>query len=767
MPHRLILCLPTWLFLLPLTCPAQEKSSGKADGKKPTPEQVQFFESKVRPLLANNCFRCHGEELQKSKLRLDSLEAILHGGKRGPALVPGQPQQSWIIDAVNYRKGLEMPPNKKLNKQQTDILEQWVQMGAPWPGSSGIVQINPKNDEFKIAAKDRAYWAFKPVVRPQTPVVAGCNNPIDAFIRKQLENKGLSHNGPASRQGLIRRVYFDLIGLPPTPEEVEKFIHDKSPDAYEKLIDRLLAMPQYGERWGRHWLDVVRFAQTNGYERDSEKPLAWKYRDYVIKSLNEDKPYNQFILEQIAGDELPQVTDESIIATAFFRLGVWDDEPDDPKQAKYDELDDMLSTTSTAFLGLTVGCARCHDHKFDPIGQEDYYSMLAFLRNIQPYSIPPAKKGDLGTVFAKLKNGDMTLGVREFGPKAQPTHVLIRGSAATPGKLVQPQFVRVLCANDEAAKPKLPGPVPTIQSSGRRLALAQWLASKDNPLTARVLVNRLWHYHFGRGIVATPSDFGKTGMAPTHPELLDWLAAELVDGGWTMKRLHKLILLSETYCQSSQSKNAKAILADPDNTLLWRQNLKRLEAEAIRDAVLCVSGQLNLAMGGRGFFPNLPKEVLATQSMPGNGWGKSTKDEQHRRSVYIFIKRTLGVPFLEVFDGASPDSPTAKRTVTTIAPQALILLNSEFMQEQSLTCADRLLQGAAADPSAQIEQLFRLALSRSPSGKERKISLDFLAHTQPKVRLSLKNASAAEVYRQSLAQLCKVVMNLNEFVYID
>jgi hypothetical protein len=592
-------------------------------------------------------------------------------------------------------------------------------------------------------------------------------NPIDAFIQQKLHAKGLAQNPPAAKKDLIRRAHFDLIGLPPTPAEVEKFVNDPAPDAYEKLIDKLLAMPQYGERWGRHWLDIVRFAQTNGYERDSEKPNAWKYRDYVIKAFNEDRPYNQFILEQIAGDELPKVTDDSLTATAFFRLGVWDDEPDDKKQADFDELDDMISTTSNAFLGLTLGCARCHDHKFDPVGQEDYYSMLAFIRNIKPYANTNAKD-PLGNIFVKLKSGGMTLAVREFGAKPPPTKILIRGSANAPGKEVQPHFIRVLCPDDAAAKPKLPEKILSDQSSGRRLALAEWLASKDNPLPARVIVNRLWHYHFGRGIVPTPSDFGKSGLPPTHPELLDWLASELIDGGWTLKRIHKLIMLSETYRQSSQSKNEKGTHLDPDNTLLWRQNLKRLEAEAIRDAILSVCGQLNLTMGGRGIFPNLPKEVLATQSMPGAGWGKSSKEEQHRRSVYIFIKRTLGVPFLEIFDGASPDSAIAKRTVTTIAPQALILLNSEFIQEQSLAFADHLLKDTGQNSAANIDRLFQLALCRAPTDKELKITTNYLQTTQTKIQQTAKASTPPqEVYRQSLAQLCKIVLNLNEFVYVD
>jgi mono/diheme cytochrome c family protein len=731
-------------------------STARAQEKGPTPEQVQFFETKVRPVLVTQCVRCHGPEKQRGGLRLDSRAAALQGGDKGPAVVPGKPHESRLVAAVNYQ-GLEMPPSKRLAKADVDTLTEWVRQGAPWPGGG----TTTRRDGFEVSDADRAFWSFRPVARPNVPAVRDpfVANPIDAFVLEKLTAKELRPAPPADRRTLIRRVTFDLTGLPPSDEEVRAFVNDSRPDAYEKLVDRLLASPRYGERWGRHWLDVVRFAQTNGYERDDEKPFAWRYRDYVINSLNDDKPYDQFIKEQLAGDELDEVTDVGLTATAFYRLGVWDDEPDDKRQAEFDELDDMVSTTGQAFLGLTVGCARCHDHKFDPLGQDDYYGLLAFVRNVKPYTKPQPAGADV--IFAKLSGEGFTLAVRENGPTAPPTQVLLRGNAANPGREVKPAFPLVLCRPGEA-EPRLPEKSKNGQTTGRRRVLAEWVASKDNPLTARVIVNRLWQHHFGAGLAATPNDFGHTGTAPTHPELLDYLASELTDGGWRLKRMHKLIVMSATYRQSSRIDNDKGVAVDPGNALLWRQNLRRLEAEAVRDAVLATSGRLNPAMGGRGFFPTLPPEVLATQSRPGNGWGKSDEQEQCRRSVYVYGKRTLGVPMLEVFDQASADSSIAARSVTTVAPQALILLNGSFTDEQSAALADRLLK-EGNDREKHLTRAFRLALQRDPTPRER----DLLRAYLDRELARRKDAPPDEAYRRSLAAVCKLVLNLNEFVYVD
>jgi hypothetical protein len=752
---------------------------------EPSAEQAQFFETRIRPILVENCHRCHGEKKQSGGLRLDSAAGLLAGGESGPAVVPGEPAKSPLVEAINYG-GLQMPPDARLKAEQVKLLTEWVKLGVPWPGS-GDVALQPRKPGLVITAADRQWWSFQPVRRPVLPAIQSSEfkikNSIDAFILARLQAEGLAASPQADRHTLIRRLSFDLVGLPPTLDEALAFENDNRPDAYERLVDRLIASPQYGERWARHWLDIVRFAQSNGYERDSEKPLSWMYRDYVIRALNQDKPYDQFLIEQLAGDELEPVTDDSLSATGYYRLGVWDDEPDDGKQAKADEFDDIVSTTASAMLGLTLGCARCHDHKFDPIAQEDYYCFTAFFQNIHLYGkvadvVGGGQPVDKEGIFRKLPSGDgETLCVREHDEPPPKSFMFIRGNAHTPGKEVQPRYVEVLSRTTESALPQLP-PIESESSPtrGRRLALSHWIANRDNPLTARVAVNRLWQHHFGRGIVATPSDFGHTGAKPLHPELLDHLASEFVDRGWEVKRAQRHMVESATYRQSSQipdlgfmigdlneasagSPNPKSQipnpkLVDPDNTLLWRQNLRRLEAEAIRDTVLMASGELNLQMGGRGVFPTLPPEVLAKQSRPGNGWDKSPPPQQARRSIYIFVKRTLGVPLLESFDVASPDTPIAQRSITTVAPQALIMLNSDFLNQQATALAHRIKSSACCDPSGQIEALYEYALSREPSQREIDLALNFLQRWD-------------DHDERTVAELCKLILNLNEFVYID
>ncbi len=866
---------------------------------EPTPEQVQFFEREVRPLLAAECYQCHGEKKQKANLRVDSRAGLLAGGESGPVLAPGQPEQSRIVDAVRYQNpDLQMPPKGKLSEKQIAVLVEWVKLGAPWPNGEAV-PVKPLRDAFAITDADRKFWSFRPVRRPTPPGVTDSSHvasPIDAFIRARLEAQGLRPGGPADSRELIRRVYFDLIGLPPTPEEVAAFAADRSPAAYEQLIDRLLESPRYGERWSRHWLDLVRYAQTNGYERDGEKPNAWRYRDYVIRAFNADKPYDRFVKEQLAGDELADATFDSIIATGYYRLGVWDDEPDDKHAALYEELDDVVRTTGDTFLGLTIGCARCHDHKFDPVAQDDYYQMLAFFRNVAPYGhgdspthwspaadaiFTPlaepaqvaawqarqadiqAQVGKIEGALAAIRNAvgeklfqsrvaaleeplrqalataaeqrtpeqqqlaseamkqatpnekdvenaldpaaraetqkmageskklleslrqppfEMALSVREPAAAPQKTYVFVRGNPSLKGKEVEPRFLTVLggaapalhrAANEpESGYRTALRQLGVQNTSGRRLAFAEWLVRNDNPLTPRVIVNRIWQHHFGRGLVATPSDFGHTGSPPSHPDLLDWLTAEFIDGGWRMKRMHKLILLSHTWRQSSRGQDPAAAALDPGNLLLWRQNLRRLEAEAIRDTVLSVSGQLNLAMEGQGVFPELPPEVLATQSRPGSGWGTSNAAEQSRRSVYLFIKRTLGIPLMESFDLPSPDKPEPVRATTTVAPQALILLNSQFIDRSATACAERLIREAGGDAARQIHRGWQLAFGREPTAGELETSLDYIARQERSWRKlhPAENDQAGEnslPRRAAVAAWCRLVFNLNEFVYVD
>ncbi len=740
-----------------------------------------FFESRIRPLLIDHCYSCHSAEAEKVKggLRLDSLEALLQGGEHGPAIVPGDPDKSLLLRAVRATDlDRQMPPKGKgLSARQIADLVSWVQLGAPWgvTANGGPARASSGRRSKEVTAEDKAWWSFKPVQRPPVPAAADKASaglpPIDAFVLEALRAKGLKPGPRATRRELIRRVYFDLIGLPPTPEEIAAFERDSSADAWPRLIDQLLARPQYGERWGRHWLDVARFAQSNGYERDGEKPLAWRYRDYVVRAFNVDKPYDQFIKEQIAGDELDPVTFDGLIATGFQRLGVWDDEPDDKRMAEFDELDDVLSTTGGAFLGVTLGCARCHDHKFDPIPQADYYRLLAFFRNIRlseaakytlesgnylPLAEPAkvrawqearrakleplqkrlagvtnaAEKAALTRDIEGIKNEappfEWALGVRERGLTPPPTHILVRGNAGSPAQEVQPAFLSVV----GGPRPTLPEPGPDQASVGRRRALANWIASPGNPLTARVLVNRVWHHHFGRGIVKTTSDFGRAGSPPTHPALLDWLAAEFVASGWSIKQLHRTILLSETYQRSSRTDNAAAMAVDPGNDLLWRQNLRRLDAEALRDTLMAVSGRLNPTMGGRGFFPRLSGEVLAGQSRPGLDWEISSPEERARRSLYAYVRRTMMVPMFDAFDYNNTTSPLNERPVTTVSSQSLLLLNDEFLQEQAAAFAERIVRDVGADGAPRSETLirrgFELAVGRGPSRQETRLAREFL-----------------------------------------
>ncbi len=643
-------------------------------------------------------------------------------------------------------------------------------------------------------------WAFRPVVRPEVPggSAARGRNPVDLFVEARLAARGLKPNPPASPRELVRRLYFDLIGLPPSPETTRNFEQHHSPADWAALVDRLLSSPQYGERWARHWLDVVRFAQSNGYERDGEKPYAWRYRDYVIGAFNQDKPYNRFVREQIAGDEIAASMfasgvegatngwPEAITATGFLRLGVMDDEPDDKLQATFDALDDIVSTTGSAFLGLTLGCARCHDHKFDPIPQKDYYSLLAFFRGLRlstqaaatldsdtlaPLAPPDevarwqeghqrgiaaleaklagtreesARKG-VETELARLKGEalpfPMALAAREVGGEPPAVHVLSRGNPRSPGIEVRPAFPGVLGGGE----PSIPSRGTNGSTSGRRRALANWVAGASNPLTARVLVNRVWHEHFGRGIVRTTTDFGRAGARASHPELLDWLASEFVEGGWSIKALHRMILTSETWKRSSHTGNEAARAADPGNELLWRQNLRRLDAESLRDSILAISGNLNLAPGGRGFFPHLSGEVLAGGSRPGTDWEVSSFPEECRRSVYTYVRRTSMVPMMEVFDYSNLSSPLGERPVTTVAPQALLFLNDAFVQRESGIFAARLTGdleegGRVRAPAPGLagrlgrkggrEELIRrgwvLATGRAPSPRETGVAVQFL-----------------------------------------
>jgi hypothetical protein len=654
-------------------------------------------------------------------------------------------EESLLVKAIRYDE-LEMPPGGKLPPGEVEILTQWVRDGLPWtqgpdvrPGSATAA---PAVAAATIGSA-RSEWSHQSIVRPAVPLVRNrerCRNPIDAFLLAQMEAKRLRPAPEAERVTLIRRLTYDLTGLPPTPEEVDAFLDDRAPQAYERLVDRLLGSPGYGEHWARHWLDLVRYGETHGYERDAPKPFVWRYRDYVIAAFNRDAPYDQFVREQIAGDEISPGSLEALIATGFYRLGLWDDEPADRPLARFDMLDGVVSTAGQVFLGMSINCARCHDHKVDPIPQRDYYRLLAcFIDVTQPD----------GKSLKKVKAGSgppiEVMCVAEAG-RAQ-AHVLLRGNPGALGPAVEPGIPDVLD----------PGAGSFARGPGKRRALAGWLTETENPRTARVLVNRLWHYHFGRGIVATPNDFGKLGDPPTHPELLDWLAAELMGGGWRIKRIQRLIVQSSAYRTSSRA-TPEQLATDPSNQWLSHFPMRRLAAEEIRDSILAASGTLNRKSSGPSVYPRIPSEVLAGQSMPGNGWPTSAPNEAARRSIYVHVKRSLMVPILEIHDAADTDSSCPVRYTTTVPSQALGMLNGEFSNEQATIFAERLRREAPGDLEGQARRAIRLSTSQVPRPEELRADVAFIRNLMDGLHLDQETA---------LSQYCLLLLNANAFVYVD
>ncbi len=791
-------------------------SIGRAQAAEPS----VAFQRDIKPLLARRCFSCHGPNKHEGGLRLDKPEgavAELDSGKH--AIVPKNVDESELVARVTAADESErMPPEgKALTPAEVDALKRWIASGA----------------------KYEKHWAFVPPERHAPPEVTNkdwAQNPIDAFVLANLEQNGMEAAPPADRRTLARRAYFGVTGLPPTNEQLQAFLDDASDDAWPRLVDSLLASSHFGEQWARHWLDLVRFAETNSFERDGLKPNAWKYRDYVIRSFNDDKPYDQFVREQLAGDELEHVTDDSMIATGYYRLGTWDDEPADPLQARFDDFDDVVSTTSQVFLGLTVGCARCHDHKIDPIPQTDYYGLLAFFADITPYADVSERDPDrfsqwdmskpedrahraelhssedkigkemhaieeVGVArmsageqeiartpdrsrliqeklqqhlnesewaqwqdsskrfsavqeeIKKLPPPEAALALAKCNPRPEETHILMRGNAHVPGDVVEPHFPAI--CGDEA--PKISLAAADAHSSGRRRVLADWMVSPRNILTARVIVNRVWQHYFGRGLVRTANNFGELGTPPTHPELLDYLALWLVDHNWQLKPLHRLILTSNAY-RMSDAGNSQALATDPTNDLLWRFDMRRLSAEEIHDAALVASGEFNPKMFGQGYYPKLAQEVLATQSRPGNGWGKSPRDDRSRRSIYMHVKRSLLPPLLTAFDFPDVDATCEARFVTTQPAQALALLHGDFLNDQASKLATRVEKEAGSDLKAQIAESIRLGLDRPASDEEIAEGLDFLN------RLT---SQCGQKSTEALKYWCLTVLNLNEFVYLD
>jgi Protein of unknown function (DUF1553)/Protein of unknown function (DUF1549) len=699
----------------------------------------------------------------------------------------------------------------------------------------------------ELVGADRDHWAFVPPRRPHVPRVndrSWCKNPVDAFVLAQLQKNGLRPADEADRSTILRRITFDLTGLPPTPGELADFLADTSPLAFERSVDRLLASPRYGERWGQHWLDLARFAETDGFEFDQARPDAWRYRDWVVQALNRDTPYDTFVGLQLAGDEILPGDPAAFIATGFNRCYPDMVDLNDQGLRRQNALNDITETTGLVFLGLTIGCARCHDHKFDPIRQTDFYGLEAFFaparfrddypiasardreeyekrarewehelarvrsalirlespwRDLLAPGAPTGLDDETATAFGKpeadrserdieliyetlardkrvsagvwsIVLGPVTWnarrllaarierikgsapsalpkarGVDEVGSTAPPTYLLRRGEYGARGPEIKPSFPTVLCSLD---KQSAANPVSSSRSTGRRKSLADWLVRPDHPLTARVIVNRLWRHHFGKGLVGTPSDFGTMGDLPSHPELLDWLATELVAGGWSLKSIHRLILTSATFRQSSRAQG-QAMVVDPENTFLSRQNRWRLDGEAIRDSLLAVSGRLNQAIGGPSVFPELPPE-LKRLSSKGAVWPVSANvEDRERRSLYIFVRRNLRFPFFEVFDRPDTNASCPQRPVTTIAPQALSLLNSQLAHDAAQRLGARVAREAGPDRAKEIAYISLVVFGRSPDVAERRMMDEFLDRGG------------------SLEHLCLALLNTNAFIYID
>ena len=758
------------------------------------PEGDDFFEKQIRPLLVEHCLECHGPKKQQGGLRLTSRSSLLSGGDSGPGIVPGKPEESLIIRAVEYLHEPKMPPKQKLPDADIARFKRWVVIGAPWPASAK--NIEPGQDRATTTPQE--WWAFLPVrdhVPPDAPA-AGTRSPLDRFIAADLEARKLPHAAPANRETWLRRATFDLIGLPPTPEDLDAFLADPSDQAEERVIDRMLASPAYGQRWARHWLDVVRYADYHDADakaRDATcEPLqAWRYRDWIVDAFNCDLPYDQFIIHQIAGDLLPspegrEFYADGLIATTFLSNGAWDRGDADKEKMVSDMVDDNIDTIGKAFLGLTIGCARCHDHKFDPISQQDYYGLAGIFYstrilkelgtkggNYTLQRVPLADKNyldkrneqsqllqEVATKLAELdkkspKPSDddperialiaqrtrLTIELLPEPPYAeaaseggtpgglfpgiQDVPIHIRGSYTRLGPVV-PRRMPAFFAGDQQ---------PSIATGSGRQEFARWIASRSNPLTARVIVNRVWAWHFGTGLAKTPNNLGLLSEPPSHPQLLDWLTTRFIEEGWSLKTLHRRIMLSATYRQSSLAL-PEAVERDPENQWLGRFTARRLDAESIRDAMLSVSGTLDSGSGG---------PAQADLSIP-------------RRSLYVQTARWDRSNFSTLFDAANPDASVDGRVTSTVAPQALFLLNSPFVLDQARLLALRLEReipdGANAE-SGRIQHAYRLLFGRLPTSEEMDIAQSIV------VRGNLTTPKAG------WTNLAHVLLCSNEFVYID
>lgn len=800
-------------------------------------DRLIFFENEIRPLLSKHCYSCHGPRKQESDLRLDSRQAMIEGGDSGAVLEPGHPDQSLLLEVV-MREDDPMPPGKRLSGREIKALRQWVEWGAPWPDPvPGRDQVASGN---RFSPEDRNYWAFQPLtpLEPRRDESDDWSvNEIDYFVWENFQRRSRQPQGAADRRVLLRRVYFDLIGLPPTLAEQDQFLRDVRPDAYERLVDRLLDDPRYGERWARHWLDLVRYAESDGYKQDDFRPNAWRYRDYVIRSFNDDKPYDQFVLEQLAGDELDPENPEYRVATGYLRHWIYEYNQRDARTQWDTILNDVTSVTGDVFLGLSMNCARCHDHKFDPILQEDYFRLKAFFTPLLPRDdLPVATVTEQATyravrdrwlqatasirdeleqiempyhrakmdpeidkfpldvrpmmrkpveerspfekqlaalafrqvkkltdkelesrikgpqkqrwqeLRAQLREYDplqpsslpMALTVTDVGPQAPPTTI----PDDTSGQDIEPGVLSIL-----DPQPLEIEPPQNIPSTGRRLALARWMVDPENPLTTRVIVNRIWHYHFGRGLVESTSDFGRMGQPPRDPALLDYLARRFVNGGWSFKKLHRAILLSATYRQTAAAK------VDPE-LRCFQPVVRRLDAEQIRDAMLLVSGELDQKRGGPSVDRGSPS-----------------------RTIFVKVIRNQRDPLLDAFDAPDHFNSTSSRNVTTTPTQSLLMINGSWTLQRAEALARRMKEGRAEasqpatdkeatagrdhpDSSASVQwihYLFQTLFCREPSQEEIAGCVEFLGVQE--------NESGIDAAR--LTDMCHVLLNSNEFIYVD
>jgi len=839
--------------------------------EKPNAAGVAFFEAKIRPVLIEQCYSCHSAEAAKNKklrggLYLDSKAGVYSGGDSGPAVAPGKPKESLLVKALRGQDGLSMPPKQRLSASVVADFERWIEMGAPDPRDGAEKKATAKID----IETGRSHWSFQPFSKPMPPAVKSSGwvrTPIDAFLLAKMEKAGLAPAPEVDRRVWLRRVYLDLIGLPPTPKEQTAFLSDASNLAFERVVDDLLSRPQYGERWARHWLDIARYGESIGYEADTKIPFAWRYRDYLIEAFNNDLPFDQFAIEQLAGDELPDFDSRTQIATTFLRLATYSNEG---LLGQQNTLDDTMGMAMGAFLGLNIQCARCHDHKFEPLPQADYYGLMAVFGGINTSGSPitignqreraevakalEAWKEEYKTVHSgydslraeilsraeamrakvklelnakevegyvaalrtpidkrtqgqlnqfdeqfegvterlkKLANAVEALATVEektelakLGPvcekfRARKPELMQANAVAAGGgsgpyragtsKSGRPQ-VHVLVRGEPtnfgpAAEMHVPkvlgdGPKDLPRDGRRRLWFAQWMTREARPLLARVLVNRIWQNHFGRGFMANANAFGLSGGTPSHPELLEWLASNFEENGMKLKPLHRQIVLSSVYRLAAKHSRGDA---DPGNELLARWEPRRLESEAIRDSLLAVSGRLNLKMGGPSLLPPIERDELFFSHNPAAkiGWEKADESEASRRSVYVFVKRSLLLPEFRLLGMADPNVVTPKREVMTTANQALVLFNGRLAHEQAGLLAKRIGAEAGKRPEDQVRTLFELVLCRPPSAEEQTMLVRYLAEHP---RATQHDAAGVPIALQSL---CLIILNTNEFVYMN